>query len=86
MYGVVLGGAFFGESMFSHMSEASKVALVALVSILRSRGFTLLDVQFVNDHLRQFGIRAIPRDHYLALLATAVTADTTFPAAGTMLA
>jgi leucyl/phenylalanyl-tRNA--protein transferase len=86
LYGVVLGGAFFGESMFSHRSEASKVALVALVSALRARAFTLLDVQFVNEHLQQFGVQTVPRDRYLELLAAAVTVDTTFPGPGTLLA
>ncbi|MCE2510689.1 MAG: leucyl/phenylalanyl-tRNA--protein transferase [Alphaproteobacteria bacterium] len=62
LYGVALGGAFFGESMFSREKDASKVALVHLVERLKAGGFTLLDIQFVTDHLRQFGAVEIPRD------------------------
>jgi len=72
LYGVALGGAFFGESMFTRVSGASKVALVHLVEILRSSGFSLLDVQFLNEHLLQFGAVEIPRQAYLALLAEAL--------------
>ena len=68
LYGVALGGAFFGESMFHRATDASKVALVALVERLRSRGYTLLDTQWVTDHLQQFGAREVPRSHYLDLL------------------
>ncbi len=64
LYGVALGGAFFGESMFHRVRDASKVALVALVARLRERGFTLLDVQFVTDHLHRFGAVTIWRDDY----------------------
>lgn len=72
LYGVALGGAFFGESMFTRVSGASKVALVHLVEILRAGGFSLLDVQFLNEHLLQFGAVEIPRQEYLELLAQAL--------------
>ena len=68
LYGVALGGAFFGESMFHRETDASKVALVALVDRLRTRGFRLLDTQWVTDHLEQFGAIEISRDRYLRLL------------------
>jgi leucyl/phenylalanyl-tRNA--protein transferase len=68
LYGVALGGAFFGESMFHHETDASKVALVALVERLRERGYTLLDTQWVTEHLEQFGAIEIPRVRYLQLL------------------
>jgi leucyl/phenylalanyl-tRNA--protein transferase len=64
LYGVSIGGAFFGESMFFHVTDASKVALMALVERLRDRGFSLLDVQFMTAHLRQFGAGEIPREEY----------------------
>jgi leucyl/phenylalanyl-tRNA--protein transferase len=72
LYGVVLGGAFFGESMFSTARDASKVALVHLVARLRLGGFTLLDTQFVTSHLSQFGACEVPRDAYKAMLERAV--------------
>jgi leucyl/phenylalanyl-tRNA--protein transferase len=78
LYGVAIGGAFFGESMFSRESNASKVALVALVEHLRSRGFLLLDSQFMNVHMRQFGTVEIPRAWYLRLLAEATGVQTAF--------
>ena len=62
LYGVALGGAFFGESMFHRDTDASKVALVALVDRLRARGFALLDTQWVTPHLEQFGAIEIPQD------------------------
>jgi leucyl/phenylalanyl-tRNA---protein transferase len=68
LYGVALGGAFFGESMFHRVTDASKVALVALVDRLRARGYVLLDTQWVTDHLKQFGAREVPRSYYLQLL------------------
>jgi len=74
LYGVVLGGAFFGESMFSRARDASKVALVHLVARLRLGGFTLLDTQFVTGHLAQFGAVEIPRDIYRRRLMDAVDA------------
>lgn len=72
LYGVSIGGAFFGESMFSRVPDASKVALEALVRRLDERGFTLLDTQWVTDHLKQFGTHEIPRHDYLERLAGAV--------------
>src|SRR5580658_9443017 len=72
LYGVALGGAFFGESMFSFVTDASKVALVHLVARLRMGGYRLLDTQFVTAHLAQFGAREIPRPLYKAKLAAAV--------------
>ncbi len=72
LYGVALGGAFFGESMFSRAADASKVALVHLVDRLRRGGFVLLDAQFVTDHLRQFGAVEVSRDTYLRRLADAL--------------
>jgi len=74
LYGVAIGAAFFGESMFSFVSDASKVALVHLVVRLRLGGFQLLDTQFVTDHLARFGTEEIPRNAYKARLAKAVDA------------
>ncbi len=72
LYGVHLGGAFFGESMFHRATNASKVALVALVERLRHHGFALLDTQWLTPHLAQFGTFEIPRSEYLRQLAVAV--------------
>ena len=72
LYGVSLGGAFFGESMFSRARDASKVALVHLVARLRVGGYQLLDTQFTTSHLEQFGTEEVPRDDYKRLLAAAV--------------
>ena len=72
LYGVAIGGAFFGESMFSTATDASKVALVHLVALLRASGFTLLDTQFVTAHLERFGAIEIPREVYRGRLAAAV--------------
>ncbi len=72
LYGVAIGGAFFGESMFSFERDASKVALVALVRRLRERGFLLLDTQFITPHLARFGAVEISRKEYLTRLATAL--------------
>jgi leucyl/phenylalanyl-tRNA--protein transferase len=78
LYGVALGGAFFGESMFHHATDASKIALIALVERLRTRGFRLLDTQWVTDHLLQFGAIEIPRRRYLQLLDAALKLDCRF--------
>jgi leucyl/phenylalanyl-tRNA--protein transferase len=78
LYGVALRGAFFGESMFHRVTDASKVALAALVERLRARGFSLLDVQWVTPHLEQFGAIEIPRAKYLKLLAESLKRDCTF--------
>jgi leucyl/phenylalanyl-tRNA--protein transferase len=72
LYGVHLGGAFFGESMFHTETDASKVALVVLVERLRAQGFSLLDIQWVTPHLSRFGAIEIPRETYLARLTDAV--------------
>lgn len=74
LYGVELPGVFFGESMFSRKTDASKIALVALVENLRSRGFQLLDTQWMTPHLRQFGGYELPRRQYHAALARALGA------------
>lgn len=80
LYGLGLGGAFFGESMFSRATDASKVALAHLVARLRAGGFTLLDTQFVTDHLRRFGAVEIPKATYLERLAAALNTPAHFPA------
>jgi len=78
LYGVSLGSAFFGESMFSTETDASKVALAHLVARLRAGRFTLLDTQFVTDHLAKFGAVEIPREAYHALLAAAMRQEADF--------
>lgn len=78
LYGVSLGGAFMGESMFHIVTDASKVALLYLVERMKSRGFTLLDCQFMTDHLSTFGAVDIPQSEYLARLAIALEADVQF--------
>lgn len=72
LYGLSLGSAFFGESMFSRETNASKIALAHLVARLRKGGYTLLDTQFVTEHLARFGALEIPRRDYLRQLADAV--------------
>lgn len=79
LYGVALGGVFFGESMFSRARDASKVALVHLVARLRLGRFRLLDTQFVTAHLSQFGAVEIPRDAYKMLLADALAHPARWP-------
>lgn len=84
LYGVSLGCAFFGESMFSRQRDASKVALATLLPHLKARGFSLCDTQFVTDHLRQFGAIEVERSEYLILLQRALTAgEATFMPATT---
>jgi leucyl/phenylalanyl-tRNA---protein transferase len=78
LYGVALGGAFFGESMFHRAANASKVALAGLVDHLRAREFRLLDIQWVTPHLEQFGAVEIPRAAYLERLAGALAVDAVF--------
>ncbi|MBM3622967.1 MAG: leucyl/phenylalanyl-tRNA--protein transferase [Alphaproteobacteria bacterium] len=78
LYGVSINGAFFGESMFSRARDASKVALVHLVARLIKGGFTLLDCQFMTEHLRQFGTTEIPRAAYRARLERAIAARAHF--------
>jgi leucyl/phenylalanyl-tRNA---protein transferase len=72
VYGVSIGGLFAGESMFSRARDASKVALVALVDVLKRNGYVLFDVQFTNEHLKQFGVLEIPRAHYKIRLERAL--------------
>ncbi len=74
LYGVALGGAFFGESMFHRARDASKVALVHLVDRLRAGGFVILDTQFITDHLAQFGAYEVSREEYLGRLKRAMNA------------
>lgn len=78
LYGVSIGGAFFGESMFSRVTDASKVALVALVERLRERQFQILDTQWTTEHLGRFGCREIPRHEYLRMLNRALLVTTSF--------
>jgi leucyl/phenylalanyl-tRNA--protein transferase len=78
LYGVHLGGAFFGESMFHRVTDASKIALVALVDRLARGGFSLLDIQWVTPHLKQFGAIDIPRKDYVARLRRALGKDAQF--------
>ena len=78
LYGVSLRGAFFGESMFHRVPDASKVALSCLVARLRDRGYRLLDVQWVTPHLERFGAVEIPRARYLALLERSMRRACTF--------
>jgi leucyl/phenylalanyl-tRNA--protein transferase len=78
LYGVKIGAAFFGESMFSRERDASKVALAHLVARLKAAGFHLLDAQFITSHLAQFGAVEIPRDAYLEILADALEHNADF--------
>ena len=78
VYGLAIGGAFFGESMFSRRTNASKIALAYLVYFLRSGGFSLFDTQFITPHLASLGAIEIPRDDYRARLETALTLDADF--------
>ena len=80
LYGVQLGGAFFGESMFSRTTDASKVALVHLVARLKAGGFRLLDAQFLTPHLASLGAIEIPRVRYIAKLNQAITVKAYWPA------
>jgi leucyl/phenylalanyl-tRNA--protein transferase len=78
LYGVSLGSAFFGESMFSTMSNASKICLVYLIANLKIKGFVLLDTQFVNPHLIKLGAIEIPRKKYLKMLGNSLKKNTNF--------
>src|SRR6266550_9380934 len=80
LYGVSLGRAFFGESMFHRVRDASKIALVHLVARLRAGGFKLLDTQYVTDHLKIFGAFEVPRRQYHKLLESALTGEADFTA------
>jgi len=78
LYGVAIGGAFFGESMFHRVTDASKVALHSLVERMRARGFTLLDIQWNTGHLATFGAVEIPRRDYLRRLRAAIRIECEF--------
>lgn len=78
LYGVTLGRAFFGESMFARERDASKVCLAHLVEHLRERGFELLDTQFTTEHLKRFGAVDVPRSRYERLLAEALSGEARF--------
>lgn len=78
LYGLSIGGAFFGESMFSRARDASKIALVHLCARLWKGGYTILDTQFVNDHLEQFGVYEIPHEDYLKALKPALDIKSDF--------
>lgn len=78
LYGVALGGAFFGESMFHEVTDASKVALVALVDRMRAQRFTLLDTQWLTPHLARFGATEVSRRQYMHLLGRAVALTRSF--------
>ncbi len=78
LYGVSIGGAFMGESMFHRVTDASKVALCHLVQRMRDRRMTLLDVQFVTPHLRRFGVIQIPREEYESRLGEALRKKVSF--------
>ena len=82
LYGVTLGRAYFGESMFHRTRDASKVALVHLVARLKAGGFRLLDTQFVTDHLKNFGAVELPRRQYHKLLEAALVGESDFLALG----
>ena len=82
VYGVTIGAAFFGESMFSRATDASKVALAYLVDRLRLGGYQLFDTQFITPHLASLGAVEIPRDHYHAKLAEALAKQASFTAPG----
>lgn len=73
LYGVALGGAFFGESMFHNVTDASKAALVFLVNTLKKCGYILLDTQYITPHLQKFGAYEIPKNEYLKLLNAALS-------------
>jgi len=78
LYGVVIGGAFFGESMFNYIPNASKIAFYFLVEHLKEKKFELLDSQFINEHTKLLGAIEIPRDDYLILLKRAVKLERSF--------
>ena len=79
LYGVAIGGAFFGESMFFLQRDASKVAFYCLVDLLRKNGFLLLDSQYLNEHTQNLGAIEIPKYQYFILLNEAIALDCSFP-------
>lgn len=78
LYGVSLGGTFCGESMFSTVTDASKIALIYLAAHLKQRGYSLLDSQFRNPHLDQFGLYEIPQEEYVSLMQSHLHDQTVF--------
>ncbi len=82
LYGVSLGAAFFGESMFSRATDASKICLWHLVERLKAQGFLLLDTQFTTEHLKRFGAIDVPRKRYEGMLATAIDGEASFTLPG----
>jgi leucyl/phenylalanyl-tRNA--protein transferase len=82
LYGVAIGGAFCGESMFSREKGASKIALVHLCARLKEAGFSILDTQYINKHLEQFGAYEIPREEYIRKLQNTLNDKTDFMLAG----
>lgn len=78
LYGVSVGGVFFGESMFSNVSEASKFALVHLIERLILGGYVFLDTQFITDHLRQFGVKEVSRKRFQYILSKALSVNANF--------
>ncbi len=78
LYGVAIGSAFFGESMFYRVSDASKVAFHSLIEILKKQQYKLLDTQFINDNVRRFGAIEIPKNNYLRLLKIAISHQSHF--------
>lgn len=82
LYGLQIGAAFFGESMFSRATDASKVALVHLVARLWKGGFQMLDTQFVNDHLQQFGVYEVPHREYIRALRQVIEMEADFELKG----
>lgn len=82
LYGVRLGRAFFGESMFSRKTDASKIALVHLVTQMKKSGFILLDTQFTTKHLERFGVIEVPRDEYQFMLEEALIGESKFDTTG----
>ena len=82
LYGVRLGKAFFGESMFSRKTDASKIALVHLVALMKKSGFILLDTQFTTNHLERFGVIEVPKDEYQFMLEEALIGESTFDLTG----
>ena len=79
LYGVKIGSIFFGESMFSHKPNASKVALVYLAALLKEGGFKVIDTQFITKHLKQFGAKEIPKNNYLKILEKYINQEKNFP-------
>lgn len=79
LYGVKIGSIFFGESMFSHKPNASKVALAYLAALLKEGGFKVIDTQFITEHLKQFGAKEIPKNNYLKILEKYINQEKIFP-------